>query len=530
MKNDKLNDPFYVKELSERLDFLISVKSAKNSLYEFLKQAWPIIEGNTPFMDNWHLEVVAQHLEACYRREIKRLIINVPPRSGKTTLISIAFPAWIWLQNQEEKFVYASYANSLSLDHSRKCRMLIESNWYQSISNGKIKFVKDQNAKGYFQNINGGYRMATSVESRGATGKGGSFLVCDDPNSAGDSELQFNNVNKWLSQEWTTRLNNPKEDVMIVVQQRLNALDMTGYILKNDTQEEWMCLVLPNEYEIKERSNTILNGKIWQDPRTKEGELLSPLRIGDVETKKYQKELGSYGYAGQFQQRPSPIGGGHIKKEWFKKWIMPNQPKFDFIIQSWDTAFSDKPNAAYSACTTWGVWKSSEDNERQDIMLLSMWRGRVGYPELRIRAQRLTKNYKDTGINKPVYNTIGKVDVCLIEAKATGDPLIRDLRVAGVPAIGYIPKGDKNSRVQIISPYIESGLVWLPTESKNADKLMSFADEFVESVSSFPNAESRDLVDTMTQALSYIRDNAHLRNPKDEYEDEVEQPNRKRLY
>lgn len=292
MKKDKLNDPFYVKELLERLDFLISVKSAKNSLYEFLKQAWPIIEGNTPFMDNWHLEVVAQHLEVCYRREIKRLIINVPPRSGKTTLISIAFPAWVWLQNQEEKFVYASYANSLSLDHSRKCRMLIESNWYQSISNGKIKFVKDQNAKGYFQNINGGYRMATSVESRGATGKGGSFLVCDDPNSAGDSELQFNNVNKWLSQEWTTRLNNPKEDVMIVVQQRLNALDMTGYILKNDTQEEWMCLVLPNEYEIKERSNTVLNGKIWQDPRTKEGELLSPLRIGEIETKKISKRIG----------------------------------------------------------------------------------------------------------------------------------------------------------------------------------------------------------------------------------------------
>jgi predicted phage terminase large subunit-like protein len=129
-----------------------------------------------------------------------------------------------------------------------------------------------------------------------------------------------------------------------------------------------------------------------------------------------------------------------------------------------------------------------------------------------------------------MYPAIGRVDVCLIEAKATGDPLIRDLRNAGIRAIPYIPKGDKNSRVQIILPYIESGLVWLPTESKNEDRLLPFADEFVESVSSFPNAESRDLVDTMTQALSYIRDHAHLRHPKDKYEDEIVQQPRRPLY
>ena len=536
MKNDKLTDPFYVKELSERLDFLISVKSAKNSLYEFLKQAWPIIEGNTPFMDNWHLEVVAEHLEVCYRREIKNLLINVPPRTSKTSLISIAFPAWVWLQNPEERFMYASYAHSLSTEHSLKCRRLIESDWYQERWASKYQLARDQKAKMLFENNNGGCRIATSVGSV-ATGKGGSIIIVDDGNNArdGESQVKRESANKWWDQVWSTRLNNPLRDVRIVVQQRIHEKDITGHILANDTESEWIKLILPMEFEIKRRAKTIklsaIDGdKVWEDPRTKEGELLWPERFPLKIINRLQRELGSYGYAGQYQQRPSPEGGGHIKKAWFKKWTMPHSPKFELILQSWDTAFSDKPDAAYSACTTWGIWNSSDDNEIQNIMLLSMWRGRVGYPELRERAKRLVRDYKDTGIHQNIYPAIGRVDTCLIEAKATGDPLIRDLRAAGIPAIGYVPKGDKNSRVQRVLPYIESGLVWLPTESKNTDKLLSFADEFVEAISNFPNAESRDLVDTMTQALSYIRDHAHLRHPKDEYEDEIVQPRRRPLY
>jgi predicted phage terminase large subunit-like protein len=421
--------------------------------------------------------------------------------------------------------MYASYAHSLSTQHSLKCRRLIESSWYQARWAYKYQLARDRKAKGFFENNKGGYRFSTSVGGS-STGIGANMLIADDPNNArdGESEVKRENTNSWWDQTWSTRLNDPKNDVRIVVQQRLHEKDISGHILGNDTNNDWDKLIIPMEFELNKRSQTYIYNKLWwEDPRTEEGELLSPNRFSDKEINRYKNDLGSYGYAGQYQQRPSPEGGGHIKKAWFKKWTMPNKPKFELILQSWDTAFSDKPDAAYSACTTWGIWNSSDDNEIQNIMLLSMWRGRVGYPELRERAKRLVRDYKDTGIHQNIYPAIGRVDTCLIEAKATGDPLIRDLRQAGIPAIGYIPKGDKNSRVQRVLPYIESGLVWLPTESKNTDKLLSFADEFVEAVSSFPNAESRDLVDTMTQALSYIRDNAHLRNPKDEYEDEIVQ-------
>lgn len=529
MKTQKL-----VKEKLSPESIELSIINAELSLYEFLKQAWPIIEGKTPFIDNWHLKVIAEHLEACYRREIKNLLINVPPRTSKTSLISIAFPAWVWLQNPEERFMYASYAHSLSTEHSLKCRRLIESDWYQEGWGARYRLAKDQKAKMLFENNKGGCRIATSVGSV-ATGKGGSIIIVDDGNNAkdGESEIKRESTNKWWDQVWSTRLNNPLHDVRIVVQQRIHEKDITGHILANDNEKEWLRLIIPMEFEEKRKAKTVIlpstNGKIWQDPRTKEGELLWPERFPLKIINRLQRELGSYGYAGQYQQRPSPEGGGHIKKAWFKKWTMLNPPKYELILQSWDTAFSDKPDAAYSACTTWGVWRSSDDYEIQNIMLLSMWRGRVGYPELRERAKRLNRDYKDTGVHQNMYPAIGRVDVCLIEAKATGDPLIRDLRNANIPAIPYIPKGDKNSRVQIVLPYIESGLVWLPTEPKNEDRLMPFADEFLEAVSSFPNAESRDLVDTMTQALSHIRDHVHLRHPKDEYEEEVVKT-RKKLY
>lgn len=530
-----MKTPKLVKEKLSPEEIELSIINAELSLYEFLKQAWPIIEGKTPFIDNWHLKVIAEHLEACYRREIKNLLINVPPRTSKTSLISIAFPAWVWLQNPEERFMYASYAHSLSTEHSLKCRRLIESDWYQERWADKYQLAKDQKAKMLFENNKGGCRIATSVGSV-ATGKGGSILIVDDGNNArdGESAVKRESTNKWWDQVWSTRLNNPLRDVRIVVQQRIHEKDMTGHILANDNEKEWLRLIIPMEFEEKRKAKTVIlpstSGKIWEDPREKEGELLWPERFPLKIINRLQRELGSYGYAGQYQQRPSPEGGGHIKKAWFKKWTMPTPPKYELILQSWDTAFSDKPDAAYSACTTWGVWRSSDDYEIQNIMLLSMWRGRVGYPELRERAKRLNRDYKDTGIHQNMYPAMARVDVCLIEAKATGDPLIRDLRNAGIRAIPYIPKGDKNSRVQIVLPYIESGLVWLPTESKNEDRLLPFADEFVESVSSFPNAESRDLVDTMTQALSYIRDHAHLRHPKDKYEDEIVQQPRRPLY
>ena len=226
----------------EALSFL----RAELSLYAFLKQSWIWIEGGTPFVGSWHISAIAEHLEACYRREIRNLMIHVPPRSSKTSLISIAFPAWVWIHNPQEKFLYASYANTLSLEHSLKCRRLIESPWYQERWGDRVKLSSDQNAKGFFDNTAGGYRIATSVGAT-ATGRGGSILICDDPNNAleGESEVKRDSTNQWYSQVWSTRLNDAKKDVKIIVQQRIHDLDVSGYILGQEGAEEWVSSFCP---------------------------------------------------------------------------------------------------------------------------------------------------------------------------------------------------------------------------------------------------------------------------------------------
>ena len=511
------------------LDELFKVQEelakAEASLYEFFKLSWPYIEGSMPYMDSWHIKAIAEHLEAVYARQIKKLIINVPPRTGKTNLISVAFPAWVWIHNPAERFLCVSCTNALSLEHAQKNRSLLESSWYQDNWGYNFPLLRDQNVKSFFQNTKTGYRQSTSVVSK-TVGKGGSIIIIDDPNDPGDlSVVKRETVINWWTQRMSTRSNNPANDCRIVVQQRTHQNDLTGYIRKNDSEEDWVELVLPLEFEEARKCITVplgIDQVIWEDPRSFEGEVLSALRFNKKQVDDFKRSLGSYGYAGQCQQRPSPVGGGILKKKWFKPWESPIKPKFDHIIQSWDTAISDEPTAAYSACTTWGVWGEKSEDKLFKIMLLSMWRDRVGYPDLRARAQRLARDYKDTGEHKNPFPAQSSVDCCLIEAKATGDPLIRDLRIGGIPAIGYDPKGDKKARVQRAAPLIESGLVYLPTEDKNPERLTFMAEEFLETVITFPTGESRDLVDTLTQVILYLRDNEllmHVTDERDEDED-----------
>lgn len=516
-------------------DFLIFVNmnisrcQAEQSLYEFLKQAWFWIEGDTPFIDSWHIAAIAEHLEACYRRQIKNLLIHVPPRSSKTSLISIAFPAWVWLHSPPEKFMYASYAAVLALEHSLKCRRLIESPWYQERWGNLVRLAADQNAKGFFENTAGGYRISTSVGSA-ATGRGGNILVCDDPNNAkdGESEVKREGTNLWWDQVWSTRLNDPKNDVKIVVQQRLHERDISGHIMTNDAENEWVKLILPMEFEIARRSKTVIlpstQGAIWQDPRTKEGELLCPLRFGEKEIRTYKKDLGTYGYSGQYQQRPSPPTGGIIKKAWFQWWKQDRPPVIKHVIQSWDTALETKDTNSYSACTTWGVF---EHQGAQNIILLSLWRERVEYPDLRAMAQRLYRDYRDNGKNDLKPDGRHVPDVVLVEAKVSGISLIQDLTRAGISAFRFDPNkyGDKVQRVRLITHLIEGGRVWLPSCPPEYTRLRPFAEVFLEEVTAFrPTIESRDLVDTMTQVLLRLTAGGWLRHPADEESATVEAP------
>jgi predicted phage terminase large subunit-like protein len=274
------------------------------------------------------------------------------------------------------------------------------------------------------------------------------------------------------------------------------------------------------EFEEKRKAKTVVlhstNNTIWQDPRTEEGELLWSKRFSLEIINRLKQELGAYGYAGQYQQRPSPEAGGIIKKGWFQWWKDSTPPQIVFVLQSYDTALTAKEMSAYSACTTWGVFY--DHNQIENLILLSMWRGRVEYPELREMTKRLYFDYRDTGKERNPSFKGRPVDMCLIEAKASGDPLIQDLVRGGIRAIPFVPNkyGDKIQRVRLITPLIEGGRVWLPAKPPTYDNLLPYADIFLESVACFPNAESRDLVDTMTQALLKLKEGRFILNPRDE--------------
>ena len=504
----------------------LPILKAQASFHEFAKQAWTQIEGpTTPFVDGWHIQAICEHLEACYRREIKNIIINIPPRCCKSSLIAVMFPAWVWLHGPEEKFLFASYAQSLSTRDSVKCRRLISSPWYQQRWGNLYSLVGDQNTKIRFENDKNGYRISTSTGGS-STGEGGSILVWDDANNAkdGESKVKREGTNDWYSQVWSTRLNDVSTGVNIGVAQRMHENDLSGFLMSSDDTNRIVKLILPMEFEGKRRSKTVIlpstNKQPWQDPRTKEGELLWPEKIGAKELVELKKGLAtSYRIAGQLQQRPSPDSGGLIKKEWFRMWKKERPPAVSQVIQSWDTALEANELECYSACTTWGLFKD-ELTGANNLILLGLWRGRVQYPELRKMAIRLYKDYRDDGQIKIIPDEKHIPDIVIVEAKASGASLVHDLSRAGINVFRFNPTryGDKIQRVQLATYMIEGGRVWIPARPPDFIVPRRFGHTLIELCAIFPNSDSRDVVDTMTQAILRLRDSGYLTHTSDDYD------------
>lgn len=490
---------------------------AESSLYEFTKQAWPQIEGATKFIPGWHIEAICEHLEAATRGHIKKLLISVPPRTSKTTIISIMWPAWAWLSKPGLKFLYASYAQKISWDHSRLCRMLIESEWYRLRSEHIFSLSDDQVTKGHFTNTAMGHRIATSVES-GGTALGGDVLVMDDPNDAGESKVTRDSTNDWVSRVWPSRLNPGGLGLNVLVQQRTDEMDVSGFWMSRDDNNEIVKLILPMEFEEKRRAKTIIlpssKKKIWKDPRTEEGELLCPAYINKAAIARKKIELGSYNYAGQYQQRPAPEEGGIIKKKWFKWWMREKPPRIQQVIQSWDCAMTEK-DGSWSACTTWGLFQ--DDFGITNLILLNMWRDKVEYPELRHMAKKLYEDYRNNGSVEIIADGKHVPDMFLVEDKASGIPLIQDLRRGGIAATKFNPGplGDKLQRVRLISHIIEAGRIWVPSRAPDYKSLLSYANTFVEICAMFPNSDSTDIVDTLTQVIHRTLRGGDISHPTD---------------
>ena len=490
MTSPQLNEFLNTLSLKE-----IRAERMRRSLKEFTKNSWQAIEPGRDFHDNWHIDAISEHLQAVVEGDIKRLIINIPPRHMKSISVAVALPAWTWTIQPSKKFLYASYAGSLSIRDSVKCRRLIDSRWYQQHFGESFKLTGDQNQKQRFENDKTGARIATSVDGA-LTGEGGDIIVIDDPHNVRESESSTvrDGVLEWWDQAMQTRLNDPKTGAFIIIMQRVHERDLTGHILANELGEEWDHLCIPARYEVGHPTPT--RSRLgFTDPRTKEGELLWP-----------ERSLGSYASAGQLQQRPMPKGGGILKREWWVPWDNPDLPEIEYVLQSWDTAFSVKEKSSYSARTTWGVFK---ERGMTCAIVLEMWYDRVSYPELRKLAQEAYQDWEP--------------DAVLIEKKASGQSLLQDLRMAGVPVLEYMPDRDKEARAHASSALLEDGRIYFPSDKKWAKNLIDIC-------AAFPATDNDDIVDTCTQAWLRLRKGWFVTHSEDFEEDDYEEKQRITIY
>lgn len=511
---------------AEPLGFdLISLEAelCSRELVEFYRQAWKVVEPGVPFVDGWHVEAIAEHLTAVSRGEIKNLVINVPPRHSKSTLVSVMWPAWEWTFMPHTQWLFGAYAQVLSTRDSVKCRRLIMSPWYQERWGHKFTINSDQNLKTQFTNSENGYRISSSVDGSN-TGEGGNRIVIDDPHNMREifSDIVRESVLEWWRTTMSTRLNDPKKDARILVMQRGHEMDLSGYVLS--TIEDAVHLVLPGEYEPQRKCKTkvvikgqlnkfLAPGKTFEDPRTIPGSLLCPDRFGPREMRMLKVDLGEFGYASQVQQRPVPEGGGILKRAHWRRWDKTEPPEFDFILQSYDTAFEEGEENDYSSRTTWGVFLHSETGDAKDArwcaMLLDALNKRLTFPDLREEAQR---SYKEM-----------KADLILVEKKASGISLIQELKRAKIPVRAWKVKGDKVARAHVGSLFLKEGSVYYMPRK--------WVEEVIKQCEMFPAGEHDDIVDTCTQAWTYLRNTYKLQISEEDDEDaQPSDSGRRRFY
>lgn len=496
-------------------------RDATRDLMSFTRQSFDIIEPGQDFCDNWHLHAIAEHLMAVTRGDIRNLVINIPPGCMKSILTSVAWPAWEWANNPTIRFMGASYGADLSIRDASKTRDIIISDWYQERwPEVKIKPGADQKTK--YELVGGGWRMATSVGGR-ATGEHPDRKIVDDPHNAkqaeSDAEREF--ALTWFDRTLSTR-GQSRGASTVVVMQRLHEKDITGHILADLSGYTHLCI--PMEFDGVKRK-TFLGA---YDPREKRGELLWPEMFNQDSVDELKQLLGSYGASGQLQQDPTPTEGGILNTKCFGLWPVANGlPQFEYILQSYDCAFTEKTTGDPTAFTAYGVFTH---NGKRNVMLLDAWDEHLGYPELRKRAiSEWASEYGGIDKKNP-WSKPRRPDRVLVEAKASGQSLLQDLRLANVPAVGYNPgNADKIARAHQASPTLELGVIWIPESAKNPGHPVSWAQPFLKQLAKFPVAEHDDYVDTFTQAVIYLKNDGWFELPRAKDIDAEYRPKKERV-
>ena len=474
----------------ELAEYENSVKREKAQIdfASFVKEMWP------GFIDGRHHKVMGKKFQEIADGKVKRLIINMPPRHTKSEFASYLLPAWFLGKFPGKKIIQTSNTAELAVGFGRKVRNLVDSEQYAKIF-PNVNLRSDSKAAGRWATNAGGEYFAIGVGGT-VTGKGADLLIIDDPHSEQEAALAatspeiFDKVYEWYTSGPRQRLQ-PGGSI-IVVMTRWSKKDLTGKILQSMIDkdgEHWEVISFPAILP----SGNPLWPEYWSLPE------LEALRL----------ELPAGKWNAQYQQEPTSEEGAIIKREWWRLWEPEKPPKCQFIIQSWDTAFTKSERADYSACTTWGVFYKDENENDPNVILLDAFKKRMEFPELKEKAFNHYKEWEP--------------DAFIVEAKASGAPLIYELRAMGIPVSEFTPSrgNDKMVRINSVSDLFASGKVWAPGTR--------WADELIEEMAAFPNSDHDDLVDSSTQALIRFRKGGFLRLQTDE-EDEPMRFKRKMAY
>jgi predicted phage terminase large subunit-like protein len=442
----------------------------------FIHLAFCELNPQTPYMPARYIELMASRLEDCRSGKIRRLIVNLPPRSLKSHCVSIAFNAWLLGHNPAVQIIAASYGQDLADKLARDTRTLMEADWYRALFPTRLA---GRRAVNDFTTTAGGTRMATSVGGV-LTGRGADVIVIDDPLKPDQalSDVGRKAVNEWFDNSLLSRLNNKRSGCIIIVMQRLHQDDLIGHVL---VQDDWTVLSFPaiaEEVECVPFSTPFGIRQFLRQP----GEALHPKRESVQDYEAMRRRIGHYNFSSQYQQRPIPISGNLVKREWLCFYDSDGAPRrYLRVVQSWDTAAKTSELNDFSVCTTWGV-------DRDNYYLIDVFRKRLNYPDLK-RAVAAHANRFDAG-------------QIVIEDKSSGIQLIQDLRNEGVrKVVEYKPPpgADKVMRLHACSDRFENGRVFLP---RNAPWL----DEYVTELVGFPGTKHDDQVDSTTQALDHLRE------------------------
>ena len=458
-------------------------EKAKNNFLDFTKHIWP------EFIEGEHHKIIADKFNKLATGEIKRLIVNMPPRHTKSEFASTLLPAWMIGREPKLKIIQTTHTGELAVRFGRKAKTLIDSLEYQEIFQTRLR--EDSQAAGRWETAQGGEYFAAGVGGA-ITGRGADLLIIDDPHSEQDA---MNMTALERAYEWYT--SGPRQRLqpggkIVCVMTRWNTKDLTGILLKNQSEPK------SDQWDIVEFPAIMPSGKpVWPEY----------WKLDELESVKASLSLGKWN--AQWMQNPTSEEGAILKREWWKDWDKDYIPKLEHVIQSYDTAFMKKETADYSAITTWGIFRENEDSPAQ-LLLLDAVKDRFEFPELR----RVAKEQYD----------YWQPETVLVEAKASGLPLTYELRNMGIPVVNYTPSrgNDKHTRVNSVAPLFESGNIWAPLSKQ-------FAQEVIEECAAFPYGDHDDLVDSTTQAVMRFRQGGLLMHPED-YEDEVSPPRKYKYY